>query len=551
MHSFLKRTLSFILALSLVAGLIPAAFAYENVSDWAQESVDIMDENYLIPDSLYGTDMTEGITRLDMCRIALRTYENLTDQILDTPARNPFHDTDDEDALKAFAVGLVKGDGTGRFNPDQILTRVEFFCFVNNLLNAAGYPISQADFADLSSFSDAATVPAWAKPQTQLTVGLGIVQGTGGALSHSAPTTAEQAVTMFCRAYLAAREQELDPPQVEIITEAFQYASDWALYDYLYPMESEGLIPEELVYSNMSAPITRGEMCKVAIQTYKVLTGLDKEMDGMGEGFTDTSDPDITLAHFLGIVNGYQDGSFKPDAPISRQELFQITVNFLNALGYPLTDDAAVDLSQFKDYGELYDYAKPTTRLLVGLGLVKGDNFKKLNPRMSIVREEALVIFYRAYNFVCETPPDPPLPPEPTDRDPETEALCQAIVDLAISFVGKYPYISGGESPSEGGFDCSGLVQYCYKTAAGIDLPRTTKTQWLGPGVEVSKGELLVGDILFFSNDGSGKNIGHVGLYIGDGKFVHAANSKDDLKIDNLNSNYYIKNWVGAKRVLE
>lgn len=544
----MKRILSFIVVLTLILSMVPTALAFENVSGWAEESVETMDDLGLIPDSLLDTDLKKGITRLDMCRIAMETYEFLTLRDIPVPALNPFKDTDDEDVARAYAVGLVKGNGNGTFKPDQILTRAEFFCFVSNLLNAVGYPIDESDYAGLDAFSDAASLPSWAVQQTKLAVGLGIVKGDDGRLAFNDKTTAEQAITMFCRAYEAASLEALDPPEVEIITEAFQNASRWSLYDYLYPMEAEGLIPEEIIYSSMIAPITRGEMCKVAIQTYKTLTGLGSELDGVGSSFTDTKDKDIALAHYLGIVNGYTDGTFRPDNHLTRQELFKITVNFLNALGYPQTDAPSVDLSKYPDSGKLNNYAKPTTRLLISLGLVVGDENKHLNPTTPIVREEALVIFYRAYNFVLETPPAPDLPD--TGRDPETERTAQAIADLAVSLVDEYPYVSGGESPAEGGFDCSGLIYYCYKEVAGITISRTTSGIWANTGSKVSKDELLVGDILVFSNDGSGSNVGHVGIYIGDGKFAHASTPTSGLRIDELSSNYYTKNYIGAKRVL-
>ena len=89
----------------------------------------------------------------------------------------------------------------------------------------------------------------------------------------------------------------------------------------------------------------------------------------------------------------------------------------------------------------------------------------------------------------------------------------------------KYKY--GGNTPA--GFDCSGLVQYCYKQV-GVTLPRTT-SQLINKGKSVSQGNLQVGDLVF-------PKAGHVGLYVGDGKFIHAPKTGDVVKISNVYSFY-------------
>lgn len=120
----------------------------------------------------------------------------------------------------------------------------------------------------------------------------------------------------------------------------------------------------------------------------------------------------------------------------------------------------------------------------------------------------------------------------------------QDIIDYAKTFLG-VKYVYGGTSPS--GFDCSGLVYYCYRhygytvnrTAAGLAYS----------GKTASASSLQVGDvILFTSQDGS--YIGHTGLYIGGGQFIHAPHTGDVVKISNLSDTYYANHYWGARRIV-
>ncbi len=111
------------------------------------------------------------------------------------------------------------------------------------------------------------------------------------------------------------------------------------------------------------------------------------------------------------------------------------------------------------------------------------------------------------------------------------------VVGVAMQFLGT-PYVWGGAAP--GGFDCSGLVMYAF-AQVGVSLPHSSYAQW-GYGVPVSKDQLQPGDIVFF--DG----LGHVGLYIGGGQFIHAPHTGDVVKISSL-SGWYASSYVGARRI--
>jgi hypothetical protein len=117
-------------------------------------------------------------------------------------------------------------------------------------------------------------------------------------------------------------------------------------------------------------------------------------------------------------------------------------------------------------------------------------------------------------------------------------------VQMALSFLGA-PYRLGGVSRD--GVDCAGLVRVAYQTL-GFTLPHTAAEQF-EEGVEVSLGELQPGDLMFF-RDTYQRGISHVGIYIGDGKFIHAASTKRGVVMTSLSANYYLSRFAGAKRLV-
>ena len=120
------------------------------------------------------------------------------------------------------------------------------------------------------------------------------------------------------------------------------------------------------------------------------------------------------------------------------------------------------------------------------------------------------------------------------------------IANYALTFVG-YPYVYGGSSPS--GFDCSGFTQYVYKQF-GYSLNRTASAQ-LQNGTPVSMSELQPGDLVLFKRSGTGSSAAsHVGLYIGNGQFVHASTSKVGVIVSSLDSAYYTTGFVGGRRLV-
>ncbi|GAA0715418.1 hypothetical protein GCM10008904_32250 [Paraclostridium ghonii] len=115
-------------------------------------------------------------------------------------------------------------------------------------------------------------------------------------------------------------------------------------------------------------------------------------------------------------------------------------------------------------------------------------------------------------------------------------------VSLIESKIGN-KYVWGATGPNS--FDCSGLVQYVYKNALGKDIPRTSYEQSKF-GKAVDKKDLQVGDLVFFDTMGKGR-VSHVGMYVGNNEFVHAANEKAGIKKSKL-TGYYETHYKGARR---
>ena len=130
-------------------------------------------------------------------------------------------------------------------------------------------------------------------------------------------------------------------------------------------------------------------------------------------------------------------------------------------------------------------------------------------------------------------------PVQAPPRAERSEALLQALLALGLD------YRRGGNSPVTG-FDCSGLVAHVYKEAWGVRLPRTSDAQSQA-GVPVSLAELQAGDLLFY--DTLKRPFSHVGIYLGDGKFVHAPKSGAQVRIESVKGAYWVQRFSGARRI--
>ena len=128
---------------------------------------------------------------------------------------------------------------------------------------------------------------------------------------------------------------------------------------------------------------------------------------------------------------------------------------------------------------------------------------------------------------------------------PADPAASNAVLMRAISLVGT-PYRYGGNTP-DGGFDCSGLVTYVYRDMLDLRLPRTSRELASAHGQHVDGDRLAAADLVFF---GTGADVSHVGIYVGEGRFVHAPSTGGTVRLDRLDGAYWRDHFRGALRVL-
>jgi len=135
---------------------------------------------------------------------------------------------------------------------------------------------------------------------------------------------------------------------------------------------------------------------------------------------------------------------------------------------------------------------------------------------------------------------------KPVSRGRATGAItspgnAEKLIANAKELIGT-PYRSGGTTPA--GFDCSGFTQYVFKSV-GIDLPRTSEAQ-ASAGIQLTREQLVPGALVYFNTGGSG--VSHVGIYLGDDKFIDSSNSKG-VAINSLNDKYWGTRYLGATLV--
>ncbi|MBP3979373.1 MULTISPECIES: C40 family peptidase [unclassified Acidovorax] len=146
----------------------------------------------------------------------------------------------------------------------------------------------------------------------------------------------------------------------------------------------------------------------------------------------------------------------------------------------------------------------------------------------------------------CSTPPpSSPSPPAPW-RSAASQLSDEQAHDIAIHALGLVgtPYRYGGNTP-DSGFDCSGLIGYVYRHRVGTAPPRTV-AQLSGWGQQVANGELRSGDMVVF---GTGRAPTHAGIYVGEGRFVHAPSSGGTVRLDHLQSRYWSRQNASFRRL--
>ncbi len=329
-------------------------------------------------------------------------------------------------------------------------------------------------------------------------------------------------------------------PSLALSQEGMNTPSSWAKMAIAQAKEID-LIPER-IQGDYRNKITREEFSELALSLYEALSGKEITVQGKSP-FIDTQNPKIIMANKLGIVEGKGDGIFAPDENITREQVSVIIYRTLQ-VAKPKYNYSDYEY-RFKDYNMISLWARKAVGYLYGIEVISGVGDNQFNSKGYTSREEAIVLVKRMYDKVKEA--------ERTSRNSITvsrsstsrreDSLKVKLKSLISNVLGK-PYIWGAVGPNS--FDCSGLTYYLFRQL-GIEIPRTSKDQ-IYVGTYVAKKDLEYGDLVLFARDG--KNINHVGMYVGDGKFVHAPQSGDVVKITTLMSGYYANSYYTARRVL-
>lgn len=127
---------------------------------------------------------------------------------------------------------------------------------------------------------------------------------------------------------------------------------------------------------------------------------------------------------------------------------------------------------------------------------------------------------------------------------PEQQGKITSVLQRAMALLGT-PYRWGGNDPDKG-FDCSGLVGYVFRNALGIDLPRVSREMAKSGELVTDRAKLSAGDLVFFGRRG---RVDHVGIYVGEGRFVHAPSRGKDVQVSSLETGYWSQKFMQARRL--
>jgi hypothetical protein len=173
--------------------------AWEKASNWAVEELNKANDEELIPEIFEKEDLTKDVTRKEFAHVAVKLFEKLSGTEATKPANNPFTDTDDEEVLKAYQIGITAGTSETTFSPDSLITREQMATMMARALSKANIDIS-VDLNGVEKFADDAEISSWAKESVYYMSNIGIIKGVGdNAFGVKGNATKEQSILISSR----------------------------------------------------------------------------------------------------------------------------------------------------------------------------------------------------------------------------------------------------------------------------------------------------------------------------------------------------------------
>lgn len=182
---------------------------------------------------------------------------------------------------------------------------------------------------------------------------------------------------------------------------AYTGVPDYFIDDINEANERWGLVPKQLMDEDLSQTMTRGEFCKVIMAAYVTLE--DTELSQVNSPFSDTNDADIANAYKLGIVSGYEDGTFRPNNPVKRQELLKMIDNFIHLYqeDYTMTlQQSSQLLNRFKDKDSIAPYAVVSVATAYMAGITQGTAEGNMEPLRETSRSEGIIMAKRTLEYM-------------------------------------------------------------------------------------------------------------------------------------------------------
>lgn len=234
----------------------------------------------------------------------------------------------------------------------------------------------------------------------------------------------------------------------------------------------------------------------------------------------------------------------------------------LSPAGNKVSEKVTVSWAEVDDASGYYVIIKDKSGKLVYQAEKSGSIFSITVPQSELPKGEYSVVIgakMRTGDTVFGLPVDFVVGDEPEEEKEPEQQIVKPIIDYSkevltdkakeiLAEADKYlgiKYVYGGTTPD--GFDCSGFVKYVYNNC-GITLKRVSRDQYAYNGDSVEREDLQPGDLVFFGSNGY---VGHVGIYAGGGQMVHSPSTGKVICYTDINSNYYLTHYIGAKRVLK